>query len=787
MWSNRAKLQAQKFLQTLTEGVPGAQHRQPSGEFIRTVSTPLSAAGVQAALFTQQVQAGTPALNQIVAQVATSLQPIVEHVTERYTGAQTRAKPLLKRVGGYLTTIDEQWQTFVQTNVDPLMGKSRGQHRSDLGTGLSEEEKDINRKLLVSIGNLGVATISSTLFAPLALVNAGAMIWGFLPMYQQGIRTLVKERRLTYNVVLMGAQASMILGGHFIAGGIALLMVTGANKIIVLTEDHFRRDITDALGQQPSTVWRLIDGVEVKIPLASVCKGDTLVFGAGEMIVVDGVITKGYASIDQHRLTGEAQPVEKGVDDTVLASTILLVGKIHVEVERAGLETSAAQIAVILQRVAKSRIEFTSKMQNFVDGMTLPMLTLGGIALATLGTEGAAAIMAVGVGSVARFGGPISMLSHLNVAAHHGVLIKDARSFETLKRVDTIVFDKTGTLTVEQPKIRRIHLRSMQRAPADGAGVDDRPWISEEHLLSYAAAAESRQAHPIARAIVAEAQARNLVIPRIEEASLKVGYGIKCQIGSALEVGVPQRGLPDEGFAIHVGSRRFLETEGIEIPEEFRQLQDVCHTEGHSLVLVALGEQLAGAIELEPTLRPEAREAVTTLRQRGFAIYILSGDHTIPTQRLAKELGVEHYIAEVLPQEKAQVIEQLKADGRTVCFVGDGINDSLGLFKADVSVSLHGASTLATDTAQIVLMGQDLRYLDFSIQLAQDFDTSLQQLFRLTLVPVGLVVSTTFFLQTGINFSTLIWQLGVLSGVALGFQPLKRYARALEGTRATTT
>ena len=156
-------------------------------------------------------------------------------------------------------------------------------------------------------------------------------------------------------------------------------------------------------------------------------------------------------------------------------------------------------------------------------------------------------------------------------------------------------------------------------------------------------------------------------------------------------------------------------------------------------------------------------------------LYILSGDHATPTRRLAEELGIEHYIAGVLPQEKAEVIERLKAEGRTVCFIGDGINDSLGLFKADTSVSLRGASTLATDTAQIVLMSQDLRQMAFLLTLAKEFDKSLQQLFTLTFIPVSTVVASTFLLGTGINFATFAWQLGMLSGIGMGFLPLQKY------------
>ena len=387
----------------------------------------------------------------------------------------------------------------------------------------------------------------------------------------------------------------------------------------------------------------------------------------------------------------------------------------------------------------------------------------------------------MGVGSVARFGGPLSMLNYLNVAARNGLLIKDARSFEMLKNVDTIIFDKTGTLTLEQPHVSRIHLCQVSNSQDNNSQT-----ISEDLLLRYAAAAESKQSHPIAKAIMTAVHARGLTVPAIEDAHLEMGYGIKVQVASGAPRGHPQvageehsalrtPGCPLAPALIHVGSRRFMEMEGIAIPADLEAVQEACHAQGHSLVLVAVGGQVAGAIELQPTIRPEAQQAIAALRQRGLALYIISGDHEAPTQQLAQALGIEHYFAGVLPQDKAGLVEQLKAEGRKVCFVGDGINDALALGKADVSVSLRGASTLATDTAQVVLMGQDLRQLEFLLNLAREFDQSLNWLFRITIIPVSTVVVSTFFLHTGIYTSLLVWQLGILSGIGMGFLPLLKH------------
>ena len=718
-----------------------------------------------------------------------TIQPLLAEVTTRYKARKTQAEPLLNALGAYLAELDEQWQTFVHTQIDPLLGGARGEQLSALGIRMSSAEKDINRRLILAAGNIGVALATTHLFLPLAVVNIGFAAWIGLPIYQRGYKALVEDHRLTYPVILFGAQLAIIFGGHFVAGSVMAFVVTATEKIINRTEDHFRRNIVDALGQQPHAVWLLTNGVEVETPLAAIRQADVLVIGAGETIAVDGVIIAGAAIIDQQRLTGEAQPAEKAPGDVVLASTVVLSGKIQVQVQKTGSETSAAQIAVILQRVTRSRLTFISRVQNFVDGMTLPMLVIGGTALLTLGTEGAAAAMSVGVGSVARFGGPLSMLNYLNVAARHGLLIKDARSFEILKNVDTIIFDKTGTLTLEQPHVSRIHL-----CPISDSQDGNNETISEDLLLRYAAAAESKQSHPIAKAIMTAVHARGLTVPMIEEAHLEMGYGMKVRLPHTVLHASPSDENPSletpgqrAEQLIHVGSRRFMEMERVAIPVDLEAVQEACHAQGHSFVLVALNGQVIGAIELQPTIRPEAQQAIAALRARGLDMYIISGDHKAPTQQLAQALGIENYFAGVLPQDKAGLVEQLKTEGRKVCFVGDGINDALALGKADVSVSLRGASTIATDTAQVVLMSQDLRQIEFLLQLAREFDESLKWLFRITIIPVSTVVISTFFLHTGIYTSLLIWQLGILSGIGIGFLPLLKYpAKPVEGEESHT-
>ena len=270
---------------------------------------------------------------------------------------------------------------------------------------------------------------------------------------------------------------------------------------------------------------------------------------------------------------------------------------------------------------------------------------------------------------------PLAMLSSLSLCASKGILIKDGRALEMMSQVDAILFDKTGTLTHEQPEVGR---------------VITAPGWQTEQVLAYAAAAERKFHHPIARAILQKAH--ELAIPPLptDDTQYKVGYGISVQI---------------LGFSVKLGSRRFMASEGIELPAEFLAVLDEAHRLGNTMVLVAADGRVVGAIELRAAIRPEVRQVISDLRQAGIEhIGIISGDHDGPTRRLAESLGMDRYFAQVLPADKADYVAKLQAEGRTVCFVGDGINDSIALKKADVSISLRGASSIATDTAKVIFL-----------------------------------------------------------------------------------
>jgi len=314
-----------------------------------------------------------------------------------------------------------------------------------------------------------------------------------------------------------------------------------------------------------------------------------------------------------------------------------------------------------------------------------------------------------------------------------------------------VVFDKTGTLTVEQPKLGLIH-------PLDS--------FDEDTLLTYAAAAEYRQKHPVAKAILAAAQQRGLTLPSIEDAAYQVGYGIEVSLNEA---------------RIQVGSIRFMQQSTIAIPDEIEAIQDQSHTTGSSLVYIAVDDKLAGVLRLDPSIRPEAKDIINYLKAENITVMIISGDHEKPTQQLAHELGVDHYYAETLPTEKAEIITKLRAKGKIVGYVGDGINDAIALKEANVSISLSGASTVATDTAQVILMDGDLARIEALFEISKAFEKNMQTNYLNSMIPGVITLTGVFMLHMGLVGALIIYFTSEALALANCMMPLIKDEMADDG------
>lgn len=614
-------------------------------------------------------------------------------------------------------------------------------------TELSDEERDAGRFMKFSSVLLGSSATCALLYPPLLLAHIPPLLYVAFPMYRQGYMDLMRRRRITTAVVDTALSFSSFVYVPF-HPSIIVISIVGTwfyalnNKLVVRTKNHTRKQLTNVLGEQPQTVWLLRNGVEVEVSFEAIVQGDIIVIGAGEMIPVDGIVTEGYAGVDQRMLTGESQPVDKEPGDEVFAATIVLTGKLFLRVEKTGPETTAAKIGSILLHTADFTSSVQLRGQEISDRFAAPTLALAALAAVVTGPVFGMAVLLSGMGYSMRMLGPLSVLNFLQLAVHRGILIKDGRALEQLSQVDTVVFDKTGTLTLEQPHLGAVHC-------CDG--------FTEEQLLGYAAAAEQRQNHPVAKAVLQAAHEHCLTLPSVDEATYEIGYGIRVRL--------------DEQD-VHVGSRRYMAQCGFAVPAGLDAVTENCHAKGMTLIYTAIDDQVAGALELHPTVRPEAEQVVASLRRRGLDIYIISGDSQRPTQALAEQLGIEHYFAETLPEHKADHIARLQAENRKVCFVGDGINDSIALKKAHVSVSLKGASSVATDTAEVILLDQSLQHLEQLFQLSEHFEQNMRTSLKTSLVPGAVTIAGAFMGRIGFGWAMFLSVGGILAGTANAMAPV---------------
>ncbi len=605
----------------------------------------------------------------------------------------------------------------------------------------------IDTDLPVSTAAVALAAASQFFFPVLMPVSAALFIYSVIPSFKGAYDLVVKDRRLGVDLLDAIVVAACLATNQILAGTVLSMTLSVSRKLVERTERDSKRMLLNVFGKQPRVVWLDVDGVAVETSLEKVKTGDIIVIHTGESVPVDGEVVDGMAMVDQHALTGESAPVEKIKGDKVLAATTLIAGKVRVAVTSAGEETTAAKLAHILNETSGHTLRAASKGTQLADRAVLPTLALGALSLATRGANSAVAVVNCDLGTGIRMAAPIALLSSLTLAAQQGVLVKSGRALEAMSGIDTFLFDKTGTLTRERPEVGRVM-------------TFDRH--DENQILSWAAAAENKFSHPIAKAILDRFARTGASIPETDETKYSVGYGVT--------VGV-------EGHTVHVGSARFMAHEGVSLPSALEGEIERAHDEGHSLIMVGVDGALGGALELKAAQRSEAQMVIDGLRARGAEhLAIISGDHERPTRNLARKLGVDRYFAEVLPQDKAQYVKTLQKEGRRVCFIGDGVNDSIALKQADVSISLRGASSIATDTAQIVFIEESLEKLLQIHDVATDLQRNIKRSWRMIVGANAVCIVGALFGNFGVMHSMVFNQIGGLAAVANGLLPLRRAA-----------
>ncbi|MBD2561476.1 MULTISPECIES: heavy metal translocating P-type ATPase [Nostoc] len=588
-------------------------------------------------------------------------------------------------------------------------------------TSLSETEKEtswpglrlsaVATTLAVLGGPLGLPIPPLIVVLPIAIAT--------LPVVQRAWEGIRVERKLNIDFLDFMAIAITTFQGHFLTPSLMLSLIEVGENIRDRTARSSAQQTLDLLSSLGQFVWVERNGEKQQIPIQDVQRGDTVIVYPGEQVPVDGSILRGKALLDEQKLTGESMPVLKKKGQPVFASTLVREGRIYILAEWIGNDTRAGQSIKLMQEAPVHDTRMENYAMKFAQKAVVPTLLLGGAVFATTRNPSrAASVLTLDFATGIRVSVPTTVLAALTYAARRGILIRSGRALEQLAEVDTIVFDKTGTLT---------------KGEVDVVSVESfNPATSRLRVLELAAAAEQRLTHPVAEAIVRYAQAEQVEILPRSKWDYQLGLGVKAQI---------------DGETVYVGSDRFLRSSGIDTEALNGQQKFV-----NSAIYVASNGQLQGIIKYSDLLRPESREVIRALSTvEGVEIHMLTGDNKRTATAVATELGIlpTHTHAEAFPEQKATVVRQLHEQGKTVAFVGDGINDSPALAYADVSVSFANGSEIARETADLVLMQNDLHSLLEAIAIARQAKQLIRQNTGLVAVPnlAALAIAVLFGLN----------------------------------------
>ena len=544
-------------------------------------------------------------------------------------------------------------------------------------------------------------------------------------------------------LIALGAGVSVLTGGWAVLHvlGVAPMIMNFAPVGAMIAAIHLTGRYVEAKarGRSSSAIQALLsleaptarverDGGEFEVPTRDVRVGDVMVIRPGEKIPTDGVVFEGRSAIDESLATGESIPVEKGPGDAVLGSTVNHSGALRVRATGVGEDTFLSNVIRLVEEAQASKVP----IQEFADRVTavfvpailivalaafagwfvlpgpftdaarwasgfLPWVNpeLGRLSLALFA---AVAVLVIACPCALGLATPTALMVGTGLGATRGVLIRDGAAVQTLDRADTLVFDKTGTLTQGAPRVVEVQAAGAPHDPAD-----DTPADAEAQVLALAAAVEDASEHPLARAVVEEARRRGVPPARATDVEARVGMGIV--------------GLVD-GERVAVGNARLLREAGV--PDaDIAALEARFGSDARTVAHVAAGGRLRGTIAIADPVKEDARETLLELRRGGFRTVMLTGDNEAVAAAVAEQLGIDDYRAGLLPARKVEAVRQLRAEGRTVAFVGDGINDAPALKAADVGLAVGTGTDIAIEAADITLVQGDLRSVLRATKLAR--------------------------------------------------------------------
>ncbi|HUI60161.1 MAG TPA: cation-translocating P-type ATPase [Steroidobacteraceae bacterium] len=510
-------------------------------------------------------------------------------------------------------------------------------------------------------------------FSGISVIGAAGLLIGGWPIFKEAVENLL-ARRMTMELSMSIAIVAAAAISEFFTALVITLFVLIAEVLEGMTVSRGRRAIRDLLDFLPRAVSVRRGGAVAQVETDALAVGDAVLVNPGGRIPVDGTVMAGHSFVDQARITGESMPVEKMAGAPVFAGSINQSGALEIRAERIGRDTSYGKIIEAVEQAERSR----APVQRLADRLAgyLVYFALGAAALTYLITRDIRSTISVvivaGACGIAA-GTPLAILGAIGRAARAGAIIKGGLFLEQLGRVNTVVLDKTGTLTFGQPEVRAL-------LPAAGADA--------AQLLDTAGSAELRSEHPLGRTIVAHARGLGLALEEPERFGYTPGRGIDALL---------------EGELVLIGNQALMRDHGIAVPADLLA--------GHpqaSEVLVARGGRLLGAIVIADTVRPEAARAVKAIHEMGIRTILLTGDAQAVAEVIARELGISEVAADLLPDEKRMRVKALVGAGRIVAMVGDGINDAPALIEAQVGVAMGSGTDVARESADVVLLGNDL-------------------------------------------------------------------------------
>ncbi len=526
----------------------------------------------------------------------------------------------------------------------------------------------------IVIVGMVIAAYSAGLLPLPALLLAVAV--GLYPLLRTGVLDLIHEHKIGTEIFVTIATVIAMAGREYTAGAILMMIILMAELIAELNTERARASIKALIGSVPerAVVRRGGTDGDVSLPIADVKPGDVVIVRAGEKIPVDGIVRAGDASVNQAPITGESMPQEKTIGAEVFAGTVVELGALDIETQRVAGDTMFSRIIALVESAEAERAP-VQKLADRVAAWLIPIVLvfLLGVWFVTHDVRMIITLLIFTSPAELGLATPLVVIAAIARAARSGILLKGGIYLEELAKVDAIAFDKTGTLTIGHPEVMRIDR------------YDDA--ISENQLLRFAAGAERRSSHPLAKAVVARAAAQGIDVPEPTTFSVVRGRGVETTI---------------DGETIRVGNAAYLMDHGVALPaaDEARE----------TLVYVATGMRALGAIHFADRTRDGARDIIARLRATGIKrVIMLSGDNVAIARRIGAELGVDEVEAELMPDAKVAVIKRLQAEGHRVAMVGDGINDAPALAAADVGIAMGVAGTQAAlEAADVALMTDDL-------------------------------------------------------------------------------